>query len=491
MTDAQPRTVSVPSYDKSQVKAGIAHFGPGNFHRGHLAVIMDNYMERTGDLNWGIVGITLHDPEKAEKLRRQNFSYHVAERAEDFQDVRRVDSLLNILHAPNDKKAVIDLLASPDIKVISMTITQKGYMTPEGGSEGGDPTTVAGYIAHALEQRRKNGVPAPTLMSCDNIPNNGSELKKAVLHQANLYFPGLSEWILENVRFPDTMVDRIVPVPRAADCMWLRDNYGIDDPNAIFTEPFRQFVVQKRFSGEFPDLHRPEKGIAFLDNMGDYELMKIRMLNGTHFALGLVGTLAGYTYIDEALKNPAIRGFAQGFMAEAAASLKPIAGVDFDDYQTRLFRRFDNPYMQDELVRVARNGADKMNPRVLDTVRDLSAAGIDYRHMAFVTAAWAHYIKGVNGKGQEFDIIDEKTIRNDWQRLSRVMPGGAFIKEMESIFGADLSRNRPFRHAVGNYHMMIGGKAGILPALNVVTNGADVRTFNTMRKHLEPKAAYA
>lgn len=477
-TNAQTgsNAVVLPSYDKSKVKPGIAHFGPGNFHRGHFAVIMNNYMARTGDLDWGIVGITLHDPHKAEKLRQQNFSYHVVERSEDSCTVERIDSILDILHAPNDKKAVIDLLASPDIKVISMTITQKGYLNPEGGFESGDPTTVAGYIVHALEKRRQMGIPAPTLMSCDNIPNNGAELKKAVLlhAQAPGFAPELVEWIGNNVRFPDTMVDRIVPATRAEDTQWLKQNYDIDDANAIFTEPFRNFVIQTRFSGPFPDINRPEKGIVMLPEMGDYELMKIRMLNGTHFALGVIGTLAGYTYIDEALKDPAIREFADSFMREAANSLKPIPGINFDDYRQRLFKRFENPFMKDELVRLARNGSDKLNPRVLDVARDLAPNDFDYRHMAFVSAAWAHYIKGRNGKGQEFDILDEKAIKNGWQDIARLQSPAQYLFRLRPLFGKDMIETSPFRHAFHNYYMMIQHR-GVMPVVRAVPTHAPVK----------------
>ncbi len=481
--DAQSYKVSVPNFEKSQLKPGIAHFGPGYFHRGHLAVIMNQYMHHTGDLNWGIVGITLHDPEKAAKLAKQEFNYHAVERSAAGGAIREIRSILDIMHAPNDKQAVIDLLASPDIKLITMTITQKGYVKPEGGFEGGDPNTVAGYIVHALEKRRQNGIPAPTLMSCDNIPANGAELKAAVLHQSSL-FAGLADWINDNVKFPDTMVDRIVPATKPEDVTWLKDNFGIDDPQAIFTEPFRQLVIQDRFSGPFPNIAR--SGIAIHPDVKDYELMKIRMLNGTHFAMGVVGTLAGYKYIDDALQDPVLREFAQEFMGEAAGSLKPIDGVDYADYQQRLFTRFDNPHMKDELVRLARNGSDKLRPRAIDTARDLMAGNKDYRMMALVAAAWAHYVKGYDANGKEFDILDEKAVKAGWQNLARSPQVGNYMTHLADIFGADMSQHRAFRHAYGNYYMMIQGH-GIKKTLEHVLKNPEMAVVVDMASRRTPK----
>ena len=529
--DTQPCKVLKPEYEKDAIQPGIVHFGPGNFFRGHLAVIIDRYMDHTGDHRWGITGVTLHDPEKAEKLARQGFNYHVAERDSDTCVIREIRSLKNILHAPSDRQAVIDLIASPETKLVTMTITQKGYVTPEGGFEPGDPQTVADYLVHALQKRRmreqaqaeqdaaqsgttdvfnaaatsesqptlKNlfadaAAPSPmiggvavnkkaglTLMSCDNIPDNGTELKKAVLARA-AYFAGLPEWIEEKVSFPDTMVDRIVPATREEDVLWLKERFGIDDSLAIFTEPFRQLVIQRRFSGEFPNLEykgddAKNRGILILDKMSDYELMKIRMLNGTHFALGLAGTLAGYTYIDEALKDPDIREFAQSFMREAANSLRPIEGVDYDDYRERNFKRFVNPHMKDELVRLARNGSDKLRPRCLAIVRDLRDKGMPYRHMALVAAAWSHYIKGINGKGEQFDILDDKAAKQDWPHLARKLSdiardqrtGGQILAEMQSIFEDDLARDPAFHHAFGYYHSLIG-RHGVQYAMREVDN---------------------
>lgn len=472
--DAQTCNVSSSSYAKSQVRAGIAHFGPGNFHRGHFAVIMDRYMDKTDDLNWGIVGITLRDPEKAERLRKQDFNYHVVERDLQECSIRKVRSILDIIHAPSDKKGVVELLASPDIKLITMTITQEGYRNPEGGFVPGDPTTVAGYIVQALKLRRERGVPPPTLMSCDNIPNNGTELKAAVLHMAQAYDPELAEWIGENVRFPDTMVDRIVPVPKREQIEWLHNQTGIDDPNALFTEPFRQLVIQKRFSGEFPEFTPAiTPGVTVLEGMGEYELMKIRMLNGTHFAIGMIGTLAGYKYVDEAMRDPVLRTFVETFMTGARKSLKPIFGVNLEDTQKRYLARLDNPYMEDSLVRLPRNGMDKLRPRVTDTLRDLKARDLNIDAQIFTAAAWAHYIKGYDSRHQAFDILDPKTVNAGYQDLARKENVGAHLAVLRDVFGQDIAQMPEFVSKFKTYYTLIQ-RNGIRSAIETLL-GDNVR----------------
>lgn len=456
------------------ITPGIVHFGPGNFFKGHWAVIIDDYIKRTGDARMGIIGVTLRDPDKLCRMRASGFKYHVIARDATGEDAPRlVSSMVGMLHAPHDPEAVVTQIAKPETKVVSMTITQNGY-TADDNFLGSEPKTVAGYIVRALDRRKDNGLGGLTLLSLDNMPSNGDALKKAVMMLA-ANVDGLPAWIEENVKFPNTMVDRIVPQPTPENHAEILKNHNLVDGNAIFTERFGpQLVIGGDLADGFPDI-KAQKGVSFTDRVHNYELMKIRMLNGCHFAMGVIGTQFGEDVLDTALNNDMLRSFAEGFLNEASRSLPEIPDVDYKEYAKVLFSRFENPHMDDQLIRLARDGTAKINPRVLGVARDLFAKGEMPRHMIFTAAAWTCFLAREN-------INDKTAGERGLSGLVRDIGENAWaIINLSDVFGKDLRSNRAFSDLYREYVTIIH-RNGIEHALKVFMSSSNTSDMSHIHR---------
>jgi mannitol 2-dehydrogenase len=444
--DAVPR----PAYARSRVTTGVVHFGVGGFHRAHQAMYHDRLMNDGKALDWGIcgVGVMPADRRMKEALDAQGGLYTlVVKHPDGSYEARVMGAITEYLFAPDDPGAVTEKLAAEATRVVSLTVTEGGYNINHVTGEfdaanpdvvhdlepGATPGTTFGLITEALRRRRERGILPFTIMSCDNLPGNGHLSRKAFTAFARLRDPELGGWVEREVRFPNSMVDRITPVTTGADRAELRERFGIDDQWPVVCEPFTQWVLEEAFS-----LGRPpyeDAGVQVVDDVEPYELMKLRLLNAGHQALGYPAYLAGYRLVHEAAQDPLFRAFVLGYMdEEATPTLAPVPGVDLDEYKHTLIERFSNPEVRDTIARLCAESSDRMPKFLLPVLRRQLETGGEIRRCATVVASWARYAEGVDEHGESIDVVDP--LRDRLMALARRQreDPDAFISNRE-LFG--------------------------------------------------------
>lgn len=376
--------ITTPSYDLDQRTASTVHFAFGNFAAAHIAVYHDKLLEK-GVMNAGIIAViprkrTEAALQRREALQKQDFLYSVSERDRTTDQARIIGSLMDIMVGPDNRTAVYQVLANPEIKLVTGTVTQKGYPynfikkdeVDDNDKERNDPNKdyqenqFADYIVEGLALRFQKGIAPFAVMSCDNITNNSSQLKNLVVTIASLKgLPGFKEWVANEVPFFDTMVDRITPGITSESRDRIQSHYSVIDEEPITTEPSMELVIGVKNGGVQPPLPYNLVGATYTENPDAHERAKLRMLNGTHLFIGVVGRVAGETYIEEALSNSELLARTKGFMAQVQATLDPIPERNLDDYAENTIERFLNPYPHDMLQRLARTGVDKIDTRFL------------------------------------------------------------------------------------------------------------------------------
>lgn len=393
-----PGDVAVPRYDRSGVRVGIVHLGVGAFHRAHQAVYVDDCLA-AGDPRWGIAGVSLRSADTRDALAPQDGLYTLGVRDGADERLRVVGSLASLHVAPEDPAAVLDLLCAPATRIVSLTITEKAYLRRAGGdlddahadiradlADPARPRTAHGFIAEALRRRRAAGLPAFTVLCCDNLPANGATLRRLLIQFAELRGGDLASHVAEEVAFPSTMVDRIVPATTDADRGRIAGLLGVEDAWPVVTEPFSQWVVEDRFSAGRPDWER--FGVTMTGDVTPHEEMKLRLLNGSHSAIAYLGLLSGHATVSAAFADAAIRRFVDGLWAEAMPTLPAGAGLDPQDYVRRLAERFANTALAHRTAQIAMDGSQKLPQRIVATALVRLAQGAAADHLALVVAAW-------------------------------------------------------------------------------------------------------
>ena len=450
--------VAVPGYDRSAVSAGIVHFGVGGFHRAHQAMYLDTLMDHGKALDWGITGVGLLPGDKRmhDVLHGQDCLYTLVVKDPDgTMHPRVIGSIVDYLFAPDDPEAVLAVMSDPATRIVSLTITEGGYLVNQSTGEfdaadpsirsdledGAVPSTAFGFVTEALRRRREAGVEPFTVMSCDNIQGNGEVAHKMIGAFARLKDADLAAWIEEHVTFPNSMVDRITPVTTDHDRTTLTEHFGIDDGWPVVCEPFTQWALEDRFPAGRPPYD--EAGVQLVPDVMPYELMKLRLLNASHQALCYLGYLAGYRYAHEVCSDPLFTGFLRGYMDdEATPTLSPVPGVDLDDYKQQLIERFANPEIRDTLARLCAESSDRIPKWLVPVIRHELDAGGPVRRSALVVAAWARYAEGVDEQGQPIEIVDnrkEKVMARAQEQASDPL---AFLRDPD-LFG-DLVEDERF-----------------------------------------------
>ena len=450
--------VAVPGYDRSDVSRGIVHFGVGGFHRAHQAMYLDTLMNRGKALDWGITGVGLLPGDKRmhDVLHAQDCLYTlVVKDADGTMHPRVIGSIVDYLFAPDDPAAVLAVMSDPATRIVSLTITEGGYLVNQSTGEfdaadpsirsdledGAVPSTAFGFVTEALRRRREAGVEPFTVMSCDNIQGNGEVAHKMIGAFARLKDADLAAWIEEHVTFPNSMVDRITPVTTDHDRSTLTEHFGVEDGWPVVCEPFTQWALEDRFPAGRPPYD--EAGVQLVPDVMPYELMKLRLLNASHQALCYLGYLAGYRYAHEVCADPLFTGFLRGYMDdEATPTLSPVPGVDLDDYKQQLIERFANPEIRDTLARLCAESSDRIPKWLVPVIRHELDAGGPVRRSALVVAAWARYAEGVDEQGEAIDIVDnrkEKVMARAQQQASDPL---AFLRDPD-LFG-DLVEDERF-----------------------------------------------
>lgn len=417
-----PDDLPVPNYDRSRITSGIVHFGVGGFHRAHQASYLDELLRRGGARDWGIcgVGVRQEDRRMRDVLAAQDGLYTLSVVAPDGDRTTRVvGSIIEYLFAPDDPEAVIEKLAAPATRIVSLTITEGGYnfaaTTGEFIADNPEiradlipnalPATVFGLITEGLRRRRARGITPFTVLSCDNIEGNGHVARRTFGAFARLRDPELGDWVERAVQFPNSMVDRITPVTPPGTSAELARRYGVTDRWPVVTEPFTQWVIEDSFSLGRPALD--EVGVQFVSDVAPYELMKLRLLNASHQALGYLGYLSGYRLVHEAAQDPVFRRFLMRYMdREATPTLHPVPGVDLDRYKHTLIERFANPAIGDTIARLCAESSDRIPKWLLPVVRRQLATGGEITCAATVVAGWARYAEGIDEDGAPIEVVD-------------------------------------------------------------------------------------
>jgi mannitol 2-dehydrogenase len=465
-------SVDTPAYDRARVRAGIVHLGVGGFHRSHQAMYLDRLMNAGQAMDWGIcgVGVLPADRRMKEVMDAQDCLYTLVEtHADGHLHARVIGSIVEYLLAPDDPEAVVERMADPEIRIVSLTVTEGGYNVSAITGDfladapaivhdlqpGAALQTSFGLVTEALVRRRQRGVPPFTVMSCDNMPGNGDVARRSFSAFATLRDPELGEWVRREVAFPNSMVDRITPGTTDAHRTELTSRFGVQDEWPVVCEPYTQWVLEDSFPTGRPPLE--DVGVQLVDDVEPYELMKLRLLNGGHQAMGYLGTLAGYTFMHDASQDPLFRTFVRDYMdLEATPTLPPVPGIDLDQYKDDLIGRFSNPNIRDTLARLCAESSDRIPKFVLPVIRDQLARDGDISRSTTVVAAWARYAEGVDERGRPIEVVDpRREALMAAARRQREEPL-AFVEDRE-LFG-DLADDERFvkvyRAALASLHVL-------------------------------------
>jgi mannitol 2-dehydrogenase len=463
-------SVATPAYDRTRVSTGVVHFGVGGFHRAHQAMYHDRLMNEGKALDWGICGVGVMPADRRMKdvLNAQDGLYTlIVKHPDGAYDARVIGAITDYLFAPDDPDAVIERMAADGTRIVSLTVTEGGYNLDDITGEfdatnpdvlhdlqpGATPRSAFGLITEALSRRRERGMAPFTIMSCDNLQGNGHLSHRVFTAFARLRDAGLGDWVQQEVRFPNSMVDRITPVTTDADRAEVRTRFGVDDMWPVVCEPFTQWVLEDNFS-----LGRPpyeDAGVQVVEDVEPYELMKLRLLNASHQALCYFAYLAGYRLVHEAAQDPLFRDFLLGYMnEEGGPTLAPVPGVDLDRYKRTLLDRFSNPQVRDTIARLCAESSDRIPKWLLPVVRRQLEAGGEIKRSAAVVASWARYAEGVDEQGEPIEVVDRLgDSLVEIARRQRDDPD-AFIANRE-LFGNLVDDERfagAYRWALGSLH---------------------------------------
>jgi fructuronate reductase len=465
---ALPPKVARPRYDVAAATRGIVHIGVGNFHRAHQAIYVDDALA-AGESGWAITGVSLRSAATRDVLTPQDGLYSVIERDGTAARARVIGALREVLVAPERPRAVIDRIADPSTRIVTITVTEKGYChdpsTRGLALEHPDvvhdlanrdhPRGLLGLLAAGLAARQARGHAGLTVLSCDNLAGNGA-LLAGVVHQFAQtagYARALSAWIGDHVSFPNAMVDRIVPHTTQAARDLAREALGVDDAWPIAIEPFTQWVIEDRFALGRPEWER--SGVQFVSDVAPYETMKLSLLNAAHSCIAYLGYPAGLTTVDAAIAAPAIRRFViELWRTEIAPTLDATLQHAISAYCEQLLARFANSALAHQTRQIAMDGSQKIPMRILPALRARIAAGQSYPLLALAIAAWIRYLTGRTERGEPYTIDDPQAAA----LAVAIDAGGADpghivrnILTIESIFGRDLAHHSGVRATVSDW----------------------------------------
>lgn len=481
---ALPSHVQQPHYDRQSLRSRIVHFGFGAFHRAHQALLTDRVLNAKGG-DWGICEISLFNGDVLmSQLRAQDHLFTVLEKGPDGNQPIIVGAVHECLNAKLDSlAAIIEKFCEPQVAIVSLTITEKGYcLDPATGrldtqnarivhdlENPSEPHSAPGILVEALHRRRERGLQPFTVLSCDNIPDNGHVVKNAVLGMAQKRSPELAAWIDAHVSFPGTMVDRIVPAATEASLAEITQALGVDDPCAISCEPFIQWVVEDNFVAGRPEWE--VAGVQMVEDVLPWEQMKLRMLNGSHSFLAYLGYLAGYAHINECMEDEHFRQAARRLMLDEQAPTLRITDVDLTAYADSLIDRFANPALQHRTWQIAMDGSQKLPQRMLDGIRVHLERHTVWPLLALGVAGWMRYVSGTDDQGNAIDVRDplSEKIRGIVSTSSEADRVTALLG-LSEIFGHDLPQTPAFVDAIVQAYQRLvrdGARRAVIETLNI------------------------
>ncbi|WP_430709474.1 mannitol dehydrogenase family protein [Mesorhizobium captivum] len=472
LLDHLPSEVRKPAYDRAALKPGIAHIGVGAFHRCHQAEYTDDLLARNFD-HWGLVGINIRPPLLGQTLGQQDGLYTRLIRHNDEVEARVIGSIVRIVDSQESAAPALEVLSLPDIEMVTMTVTEKGYChIPSSGALDLDhpdivhdlaspeaPRSVPGILARALELRMASHGRPVTLLSCDNIPANGTILGNVVRAFAEQRGNRLADWIAANVAFPSAMVDRIAPATTETDIATVEQRFGYRDSAVVVGERFRQWVIENRSAGRVPRWDRV--GAAFVDDVTPFEHLKMRVLNGAQTTLCYLGVLGGFEHSFEAIADPLLATFVRRMlMEETLPTLMPVPGISPAAYVEQSLARLTNTAIRHRNHQIATDGSQKIVQRLLNPIRDRLAKGKSIALLSVPVAGWMAYLVKASARfGRTWQVSDpfaEKIAAlADRAGLDSKALADAILA-IDAIFDPALAANATFRAHV------IAGLDGLL-----------------------------
>ncbi len=455
--------VSTPRYSRTSLTPGIVHIGVGNFHRAHLAIYLDDLFNMGLDHDWAIIGagVMPSDEVMRDKLAVQDYLTTVVEQDAHRSSARVTGPMIDFI-PPSERNRLMATLADPAIRIVSLTVTEGGYMiNPATGKfdpshpalqrdakNPDDPTSAFGLILHGLKARKAKGMVPFTVMSCDNLPHNGVVTRNAVAGLARLMDPALADWVEKNVAFPNAMVDRITPATSDRERQIALDKFGIEDNWPVFCEEFKQWVVEDQFTAGRPAFERV--GAQFVPDVTPFEYMKIRILNGGHAVIAYAGSLLDVHFVHEAMEHPLVGGFfAKVEQDEIIPTVPPVPNTDIQDYYKLIHRRFSNPKIGDTERRLAFDGSNRQPKFIVPVIADNLKAGRSISGLALESALWCRYCAGTSDTGKVVEPNDPI-----WPRLNalalKAKADPLQWLTMDDIYG-DVAKDDRFRTAFADW----------------------------------------
>lgn len=446
-------------YNRDELATGIVHLGVGAFHRAHQAVYTEQVVRRFGG-DWGICGVSLRRPDVRDALAANDNLYTVAIKSTDTVELQAIGVLRELLVAPENPTLVIERIAATGTKVVTLTITEKGYcLNPATGaldpehtdivhdlSHPDQPRSAIGFLVAGLAARRGDGSGGLTILSCDNLSNNGGKLRNATLEFASSIDSDLCEWIDQYCCFPSSMVDRIVPAITDTHIDAAAQQLGFRDEALVVTEPFRQWVVENNFAGPVPAWD--EVGAEFVKDVEPFELMKLRLLNASHSTLAYLGCLAGYESVADVMGDTAFVSLVEQLMEEMACTLPDLDGFDVDGYRRQLLQRFANRGLEHQTRQIAMDGSQKIPQRLLPAIAERLSRGEAPDASILGLAAWIRYTMGVDEEGLRWEVSDPLAETFSSLMQSTAAEPDAYLEAVlgiESVFPPALAKNAVMR----------------------------------------------
>jgi len=457
-----PQAVEKPSYEREKISPGIVHLGVGAFHRAHQAAYIERLL--ADNPQWGIVGASLCHPDTYDALKPQDFLYTLAVRDASGTRCRIIGSLIAVIDATKERGKLLELMAAKSVRIISLTVTEKGYCyQPASGkldethpdivydlAHPETPKSAPGLIVAAIRERRQRDIAPFTVMSCDNLPANGATARRIVARLAHLFDPELGAYVEKHIAFPATMVDRIVPATSNEDRAEISDIIGCSDAWPIVTEPFSQWVIEDNFPAGRPPFETV--GVEMVADVAPFETMKLRLLNGAHSSIAYLGYLAGFKTVSETIAEPVFKKFIDNMMTLEIIPTLEMDGVDLIAYRDALLSRFANPALKHATWQIAMDGSQKLPQRLLHTIRDRISANEPFARLALGVAAWIRYAAGADEAGAKIDVRDP--LAEEFLAIAAKAGGQseallAGFLHLSAVFGDDLPKNENFRAQVG------------------------------------------
>lgn len=446
--------VALPAYDRDKVTVGVVHFGPGAFHRAHQAFYFDQLLAQ--DPRWGLCAVSLKSPGVRDALQPQDGLYTLAQLDAE-TTFRVIGAILEVLVAPEDPPSVFARLAAPATRMVTLTVTEKGYcLTGDGKLDAAhpdivhdlahprEPVSAVGYIVEGLRRRHQAGLPPYAVVACDNLADNGWRLKAAVVAFAQGVDPALAAWIEAEGRFPRTMVDSITPATDDALRVRVEAATGLTDAWPIQREAFTQWVVEDVLGPDAPDL--ASVGVTLTDDVRGFERAKLRLLNGVHSTIAYAGLLKGHETVFEAISDPALARLAEDLMVQdIIPTLTAPRGLDLRAYAQAILGRFRNPEIRHLLSQIAWDGSQKLPFRILGTVADALEAGRPVDRLALPLAAWMRFVRRRAAEGVKIvDPLADHLVETAAACTGDAGADVAAFLKLESVFSRDLAANATF-----------------------------------------------